>query len=49
MIEDGTGSSQADEMVASLDDWKARDNVHAMCFDTTSANTVSEKLNVKQL
>ena len=47
MIEDGTGSSQADEVVASLDDWKARDNVNAMCFDTTSANTVSEKVECK--
>ena len=44
MIEDGSGSSQADEVVASLDDWKARDNVYAMCFDTTSANTVSKKM-----
>ena len=38
-IEDGTGESQADEVIASLKDWKSQSNVVAQCFDTTSSNT----------
>ena len=38
-ISDGTGKSQADEVISSLTKWRAQDNVFGMCFDTTSSNT----------
>ena len=38
-IDDGTGESQAEEVIESLKDWKAIDYVVAQCFDTTSSNT----------
>ena len=38
-IVDGTGKSQAEEVVKSLKEWKAFENVCAQVFDTTRANT----------
>ena len=38
-IEDGTGLSQANEVVASLKDWNSDALVIGACFDTTAANT----------
>ena len=38
-IDDGTGESQAEEVIESLKDWKAIDYVVAQCFDTNSSNT----------
>ena len=34
-IADGTGQSQADEVVSTLTEWNLTDNVVGMCFDTT--------------
>ena len=39
IIADGTGQSQADEVVSTLTEWNLTDNVVGMCFDTTSSNT----------
>ena len=39
MIKDGSGQSQADEVVSNLKEWNLIDNVIGMCFDTTSSNT----------
>ena len=39
MIDDGTGESQATEVIASLNDWNVQANVVCQCFDTTNANT----------
>ena len=38
-IADGTGRSQAEEVISALNKWGAQDNVCGMCFDTTSSNT----------
>ena len=38
-IADGTGKSQAEEVISALNKWGAQDNVCGMCFDTTSSNT----------
>ena len=43
MIDDGTGKAQAEEVLNSLDEWKAKKNVCAMCFDTTASNTGWER------
>ena len=39
LIQDGTGKSQAEEVLTSMSEWSSQDNVYAMCFDTTSSNT----------
>ena len=39
LIKDGTGLSQANEVLFALNDWGVKDNVFSMCFDTTSSNT----------
>ena len=38
-IEDGTGLSQANEVITSLKDWKCDELVIGACFDTTASNT----------
>ena len=38
MIEDGTGLSQANEVISSLKSWKAENSVIGHCFDTTASN-----------
>ena len=39
LIKDGTGESQAKEVISSLESWSATECVVGMCFDTTSSNT----------
>ena len=39
MIEDGTGKSEANEVLSSLKDWDLQSCICSMCFDTTSTNT----------
>ena len=39
LIKDGTGESQAKEVISSLESWSATESVVGMCFDTTSSNT----------
>ena len=39
LIKDSSGKEQADEVVRALKEWKAQNNIVAMCFDTTSSNT----------
>ena len=39
LIENGTGESQANEVIASLNDWNLLKFMVAICFDTCSANT----------
>ena len=39
LIKDGTGKTEAEEVISSLKDWGLQSNVYAMCFDTTSSNT----------
>ena len=39
LIEDGTGQSQSNEVIASLIDWNILESMVAICFDTCSANT----------
>ena len=38
-IEDGTGESQSEEVILSLNEWGITEKVACMCFDTTSSNT----------
>ena len=36
----GTGKAQVSAVFEALKDWNIANRVHAMCFDTTSSNTV---------
>ena len=38
-IKDGTGKTEAEEVISSLKDWGLESIVYSMCFDTTSSNT----------
>lgn len=38
-LSDGTGMSQASAVFETLMEWNICDNIKAMCFDTTAANT----------
>ncbi|KAF0305722.1 hypothetical protein FJT64_022686 [Amphibalanus amphitrite] len=42
-ISDGTGESQASEALQCIQDWKLKDSVRAMSYDTTASNTGWEK------
>ena len=39
LIENGTGESEANEVLSSLEEWDLKSCVCSMCFDTTSTNT----------
>ena len=39
MIVDGSGKTQAEEVVKCLEEWGIKDCIHCMVFDTTSSNT----------
>ena len=39
LIKDGTGESQAKEVISSLKSWSSTESVVGMCFDTTASNT----------
>ena len=39
LIKNGTGETQAEEVVKTLEEWKCLKNVYCACFDTTSSNT----------
>ena len=39
VISDGSGESQAKQVVSTLEEWNLVDRVIGMCFDTTSSNT----------
>ena len=39
LIKNGTGETQAKEVVKTLEEWKCLKNVYCACFDTTSSNT----------
>lgn len=44
---DGTGADTAAVVFNALDDWRVKNKVEALCFDTTSANTGCEFPNIR--